>query len=34
MLNSVIMFFIGLVFVIFLGYLALDSYSEFKKHGQ
>ncbi len=32
MLNSIIMLFIGLVFVFFMGYLAWDSYKEFKKH--
>ncbi len=32
MLNSIIMFFIGLIFVFFVGYLAWDSYLEFKKH--
>ncbi len=32
MLNSLVMFIMGLVFVVFIGYLAWDSYYEFKKH--
>ena len=32
MLNSVVMFLMGLFFVLFVGYLAWDSYSEFKNH--
>lgn len=31
MLNSVIMFLMGLIFIFFVGFLAWDSYSEFKK---
>lgn len=32
MLNSVIMLFIGLIFVFFMGYLAWDSYKDFNNH--